>query len=89
MEYEGRGECIVKGSGSKGCVSRRLLSGKFLVPWSSDCFAAIYRDNEECGGSAARNLIARSRLWPKGRRASCCGGGDFGGDHSEGPDNGL
>ena len=34
VKYEGRGECTVKGSGSEGFASRRLVSGEFLVPQS-------------------------------------------------------
>ena len=32
------------------------MSREFLVPQSFDWFGTIFRDNEECGGSAARDL---------------------------------
>jgi len=56
VKFEGRGACTVKRSGSEGCASRRLVSREFLVPQSFDWFGTIFRDNEECGGSAARDL---------------------------------
>ena len=65
-KYQGRGGCTVKGSGSKGCVSRRLLSGKFLPLYSSDCLGTFYRENEGCGGSAAWN---HARAADFGRKA--------------------
>ena len=55
-KFEGRGECTVKRLGSEGCASRRLVSREFLLPQSFDWFDTIFRNNEGCGGSAARDL---------------------------------
>ena len=59
--YEGGNEYFVKSSGSDGRVSRRRVSGDFLLPQSLDGVGAMFRGDEGRGGSAARNL---ARLLP-------------------------
>jgi hypothetical protein len=64
--YEGGNEYFVKSSGSDGRVSRRRVSGDFLVRQSLDGVGAMFRGDEGCGGSAARNL---ARAADVGRKA--------------------
>jgi len=54
--YEGGNEYFVKSSGSDGRVSRRRVSGDFLVRQSLDGVGAMFRGDERRGGSAARDL---------------------------------
>ena len=54
--YEGGNEYYVKSSGSDGRVSRRRVSGDFLVRQSLDGVGAMFRGDERRGGSAARDL---------------------------------
>ena len=54
--YEGGNEYFVKSSGSDGRVSRRRVSGDFLVHQSLDGVGAMFRGDERRGGSAARDL---------------------------------
>jgi len=56
VKYEGRGDYLVKGSGSDGRGSQRRVSGDFLVHQCMDGFGAMFRSDEGCGGSAAREL---------------------------------
>jgi len=56
VKYDGRGDYLVKGSGSDGRGSRRRVSGDFLVRQCMDGFGAMFRSDEGCGGSAAREL---------------------------------
>jgi hypothetical protein len=53
VKYEGRGDYLVKGSGSDGRGSQRRVSGDFLVHQCMDGFGAMFRSDEGCGGSAA------------------------------------